>query len=100
MLPRHIEHFTKGLKHPEEKTRYKSALLEIISDNEALVTVTEGRFHEVKRLFECVGNEVLELERLYIGQLRLDEDLEEGEYREMSDEDIELVFTPYKDFKN
>ena len=43
---------------------------------------------------------VLELERLYIGQLRLDEDLEEGEYREMSDEDIELVFTPYKDFKN
>ena len=97
---RDIENFAKGLKHPEEKTRYKSALLEIVSDNEALVTVTEGRFHEVKRLFECVGNEVLELERLYIGQLRLDEDLEEGEYREMSDEDIELVFTPYKDFKN
>ena len=97
---RDIEHFAKGLKHPEEKTRYKSALLEIVSSNEALVTVTEGRFHEVKRLFECVGNEVLELERLYIGQLRLDEDLEEGEYREMSDEDIELVFTPYKDFKN
>ena len=97
---RDIENFAKGLKHPEEKTRYKSALLEIISDNEALVTVTEGRFHEVKRLFECVGNEVLELERLYIGQLRLGEELEEGEYREMSDEDIELVFTPYKDFKN
>ncbi len=97
---RDIEHFAKGLKHPEEKTRYKSALLEIVSSNEALVTVTEGRFHEVKRLFECVGNEVLELERLYIGQLRLDEDLEEGEYREMSDEDIELVFTPYKDYKN
>lgn len=95
-----IDHFAKGLKHPEEKTRYKSAFLEIISDNEALVTVTEGRFHEVKRLFECVGNEVLELERLYIGQLRLDEELEEGEYREISDEDIELVFTPYKDFKN
>ena len=97
---RDIEHFAKGLEHPEEKTRYKSALLEIVSSNEALVTVTEGRFHEVKRLFECVGNEVLELERLYIGQLRLDEDLEEGEYRELSDEDIELVFTPYKDFKN
>ena len=97
---RDIENFAKGLKHPEEKTRYKSALLEIVSDNEALVTVTEGRFHEVKRLFECVGNEVLELERLYIGQLRLGEELEEGEYREMSDEDIELVFTPYKDFKN
>lgn len=47
---RDIENFAKGLKHPEEKTRYKSALLEIVSDNEALVTVTEGRFHEVKRL--------------------------------------------------
>lgn len=100
LVEKDIELFKKGLKHPEEKTRYKGALLEILGDHEALVTVTEGRFHEVKRLFECVGNEVLELERLYIGQLRLDEDLEEGEYREMSDEDIELVFTPYKDFKN
>lgn len=93
-----VELFAKGLKHPEEKSRYKGAFLEILSDREALVTVTEGRFHEVKRLFECVGNEVVELERLFIGQLRLDGDLDEGEYREMSDEDIKLVFSPYKDF--
>lgn len=93
-----VEKFAKGLKHPEENSRYKGAFLEILSDREALVTVTEGRFHEVKRLFECVGNEVVELERLFIGQLRLDVSLDEGEYREMSEEDIKLVFSPYKDF--
>ncbi|MGN1281012.1 MAG: pseudouridine synthase [Succinivibrio sp.] len=95
ITPKDVELFSRGLKHEEEKSRYRSALLEIVSDHEGLVTVTEGRFHEVKRLFECVGNEVLELERLYIGQLRLDESLDEGEYRYLTDEEIELVFTPY-----
>ena len=93
-----VELFARGLKHPEEKTKYKSAPLEIVSENEGLVTVTEGRFHEVKRLFECVGNEVLELERLYIGQLSLDSTLEEGEYREMDEEELDLVFKPYEKY--
>ncbi|MGN0893687.1 MAG: pseudouridine synthase [Succinivibrio sp.] len=91
-----IELFARGLKHEEEKSRYKGALLEIVSEHEALVTVTEGRFHEVKRLFECVDNEVLELERLFIGQLRLDEALEEGEYRYLTEAEIELIFKPYQ----
>ncbi|MBP5244717.1 MAG: 16S rRNA pseudouridine(516) synthase, partial [Succinivibrio sp.] len=95
IVPKDVELFKKGLKHPEEKTRYKSALLEILSDHEALVTVTEGRFHEVKRLFECVDNEVTELKRLYIGQLKLDDSLEEGEYIPLEDEDLQKVFTPY-----
>src|SRR5574344_1217492 len=96
LVEKDITLFLKGLKHPEEKERYKPAILEIISDNEALVTVTEGKFHEVKRLFECIDNEVVELKRLYIGQLALDEELEEGEYKELDDEDIQKVFSPYK----
>ncbi len=96
LVEKDIALFLKGLKHPEEKERYKPAILEIISDNEALVTVTEGKFHEVKRLFECIDNEVVELKRLYIGQLALDEELEEGEYKELDDEDIQKVFSPYK----
>ncbi len=95
IVPKDVELFKKGLKHPEEKSRYKSALLEILSDHEALVTVTEGRFHEVKRLFECVDNEVTELKRLYIGQLKLDDTLEEGEYIPLEDEDLQKVFLPY-----
>ena len=49
-------------------------------------------------MFECVGNEVLELERLYIGQLSLDSTLEEGEYREMDEEELDLVFKPYEKY--
>ena len=89
---RDIERFASSLKHPKEDKPYKSAKLEIISDNEAIVTVTEGRFHEVKRLFECVGNEVLELRRLSIGDLSLDENLEPGEYRLLDDDEISLMF--------
>ena len=92
--------FAKGLKHPEEKSRYKEALLEIVSDNVALVTVTEGRFHEVKRLFECVDNEVIELKRLYIGSLCLDETLSEGDYRPLEDGEIEKLFDPYKAYSD
>lgn len=87
-----IARFASGLKYPEETKPYKSAKLEILSDNEALVTVTEGRFHEVKRLFECVGNEVLELKRLSIGKLKLDESLELGAYRLLDNDEVALIF--------
>lgn len=87
-----IETFARGVHHKEEKKRYKSAKLEIIEDNLAKVSVTEGRFHEVKRLFECIGLNVLELKRIQIGSLFLDEYLEEGEYRLLSDEEINKIF--------
>lgn len=87
-----IELFAKGLKHKEEAHRYKSAKLEIIDSHLGKVTVTEGRFHEVKRLFECVGLEVIELQRIQIGKLLLDENLDEGEYRDLSLDEIELIF--------
>lgn len=87
-----VSAFLKGLKHPEEKFPYKSAKLTIEADNVGLVEVKEGRFHEVKRLFECVGCEVIELTRLKIGSLELDESLEEGEYRLLSDDEVELLF--------
>ncbi|MGN0915890.1 MAG: pseudouridine synthase [Succinivibrio sp.] len=93
-----VRRFWQGLKHPEEKHRYKSALLEIEDPRSALVTVTEGRFHEVKRLFECVDNEVLELERIAIGTLELDRELDLGEYKELSDDEIAKVFEVYKPY--
>ncbi len=89
---RDIGLFARGLKHPEEKERYRPCLLEIVSDKEGRVSVTEGRFHEVKRLFECVGNEVIALKREQIGELKLDPNLEEGEYRLLSDDELKLLF--------
>lgn len=52
------------------------------------LTITEGKFHQVKRMFEAVGKKVLYLKRLTMGSLKLDESLELGEYRELTDEEI------------
>jgi 16S rRNA pseudouridine516 synthase len=55
------------------------------------LTITEGKFHQVKRMFQAVGKRVVYLQRLSMGPLQLDETLELGEYRELSDEEVELL---------
>jgi 16S rRNA pseudouridine516 synthase len=55
------------------------------------LTITEGKFHQVKRMFESVGKRVIYLKRMTMGPLLLDETLELGEYRELTDEEIELL---------
>ena len=55
------------------------------------VTITEGKFHQVKRMFEAVGKRVVYLQRIQMGPLALDEALELGEYRELTEEEIELL---------
>ncbi|OIK12811.1 16S rRNA pseudouridine(516) synthase [Bacillus sp. MUM 116] len=55
------------------------------------LTITEGKFHQVKRMFESVGKKVVYLQRISMGSLKLDETLELGEYRELTDEEIELL---------
>ena len=52
------------------------------------LTITEGKFHQVKRMFEAVGKRVVYLKRISMGPLELDESLELGEYRELSEEEI------------
>ncbi|WP_081748963.1 pseudouridine synthase [Butyrivibrio sp. FCS014] len=53
------------------------------------LTIREGRFHQVKRMLEAVGNEVVFLKRLSMGSLVLDEELEPGEYRPLTQEEID-----------
>ncbi|HEY2421762.1 MAG TPA: pseudouridine synthase [Neobacillus sp.] len=55
------------------------------------LTITEGKFHQVKRMFEAVGKRVIYLQRISMGPLPLDETLELGEYRELTDEEVELL---------
>lgn len=55
------------------------------------LTITEGKFHQVKRMFEAVGKSVVYLQRISMGPLPLDETLELGEYRELTDEEVELL---------
>ncbi|SDH64519.1 ribosomal small subunit pseudouridine synthase A [Alteribacillus persepolensis] len=59
---------------------------------EVALTITEGKFHQVKRMFEAVGKKVLYLKRVEIGSLALDESLEPGEYRDMTKEEVEMLF--------
>ena len=71
------------------------AKLEILSSSDELseirLTIQEGKFHQVKRMFEAVDKEVIYLKREEFGGLLLDPTLEEGEYRELSDEELSVL---------
>ena len=69
------------------------AKLEVLGEKEALITLHEGRYHQVRRMFAAAGNHVLDLKRVSIGGLRLPDDLEEGDWRELSAEELVSVFT-------
>ena len=60
-------------------------------DDECEITVYEGKFHEVKRLFAALGNEVIYLKRLRVNQLYLDENLIPGDWRELTQEELKLI---------
>ncbi len=62
-----------------------------IPADEIHIVLHEGRFHQVKRMLGAVGNEVLALKRIRMGNLKLDANLQEGRYRELTDEDLELL---------
>lgn len=65
--------------------------LEILSDSEALVTLHEGKFHQVKRMLAARGKPVLYLKRLRMGPLYLDENLPCGAYRPLHEEEIKSL---------
>jgi len=72
--------------------RTKPAKIERISETVCRISIGEGKYHEVKRMFEAIGNEVLALKRLSIGGLVLDPSLAPGEYKELSFSEVQAVF--------
>ncbi|WP_250462439.1 16S rRNA pseudouridine(516) synthase RsuA [Microbulbifer litoralis] len=85
------EKFARGIWLDNEKKRTKPAKLEILYANEVRLTIGEGRYHQVKRMFAALGNRVLELHRERIGDILLDEELEPGDYRFLTAEEIASV---------
>ncbi|MDO4632307.1 MAG: pseudouridine synthase [Eubacteriales bacterium] len=84
---------TEGLDIGEEK-KTLPARLEILKEadeSEVLLTIQEGKFHQVKRMFHAVGNEVIYLKRMSMGSLVLDEHLAAGCFRELSEEEIRML---------
>lgn len=74
----------------------KEAKVERICQNEINLTITEGKFHQIKRMAHAIGNNVVYLKRLSYGSLFLDKSLKEGEYRLLSDEEVKLLYNVYK----
>lgn len=77
-----------------DKDKVKDKNIDIININKAnsvFITISEGKFHQVKRMFKFVENEVLYLKRVKMGKLLLPEDLKLGEYRELSEEEMNLI---------
>lgn len=69
----------------------KPAQLTRINEITSQVTIYEGKYHQVKRMFHAIENEVLELKRLKIANLALDENLKSGEYKLLSDKELKLL---------
>lgn len=69
-----------------------AADLAVVSETEALLTITEGRYHQVRRMFAAAGNHVEELHRERLGGLSLPEDLAPGQWKLLSETEISLIF--------
>ncbi|NJR43015.1 MAG: rRNA pseudouridine synthase [Akkermansiaceae bacterium] len=87
------ELFASGTLELKSETRpLLPAKLEVLGEKEALITLHEGRYHQVRRMFAAAGNHVLELKRISIGGLEIPADLEEGEWRELEPGELTAIF--------
>lgn len=85
--------FEKGVILDDGYETMPSQLKILKSDDmsEIELTIHEGKFHQVKRMFESVGKKVVYLKRLSMGKLKLDGSLGLGEYRELTEEEVKLI---------
>ena len=90
----HVAAFAAGLRLSDFDAQ--PAALDILSSDEhesvAMVTVHEGKFHQIKRMFEAVGRQVTSLHRLTFGSLALDEGLAPGQWRELSEAELTALY--------
>jgi 16S rRNA pseudouridine516 synthase len=78
--------FKKGIQLQGEPQLTLPATLDVISTKEVLLTITEGKFHQVKRMFAAVGNRVVSLHREQIGDISLDVEL--GRWRYLTNDEV------------
>lgn len=88
-----VKKFRKGVALDDGYRTLPSDLEILVSGevSEIELVIYEGKYHQVKRMFEAVGKKVIYLKRIEFGPLKLDENLGLGEYRELTDEEVELL---------
>ncbi|EGU32665.1 16S rRNA uridine-516 pseudouridylate synthase [Vibrio ichthyoenteri ATCC 700023] len=80
------DRFKQGIHLQGETELTRPAKLEVVEPKEVLLTITEGKFHQVKRMFSAVGNRVVSLHREKIGKIQLD--VAEGQWRYLTDDEV------------
>ncbi len=83
--------FQQGIYFAYEDLTTQPAELQILSAQRAQITIYEGRYHQIKRMFHAVGNRITSLHRLSMGAIQLDESLAPGQYRNLTQQEIESV---------
>lgn len=89
-----VKAFEEGVILLNENYKTLPAKLEIIESaypSSCFVTIKEGKFHQIKRMFNAVNNEVIYLKRISMGKIKLDESLKLGEYRHLTEEEVNLL---------
>ena len=88
-----VKAFADGVTLDDGYETMPAELVILKSDeiSEIELTIHEGKFHQVKRMFESVGKKVVYLKRLSMGKLKLDESLALGEYRELTEEEVKMI---------
>ncbi|MGL1959537.1 MAG: pseudouridine synthase [Colwellia sp.] len=82
-----IAQFNEGIQLQGEDSLTRPAVLSLVAPNEVLLTITEGKYHQVKRMFAAVGNRVVGLHREKIGEVELT-GLAPGEWRYLTDQEV------------
>ncbi|QYJ87242.1 pseudouridine synthase [Shewanella mesophila] len=94
-----VTRFKQGLELPGETKPTLPAKMAYVSEREVLLTISEGRYHQVKRMFATVGNRVVGLHRERVGSIECDVPC--GEWRYLSDEEVEgFGFSPFSELDN
>jgi len=86
-----VMRFQQGIYFAYEDLTTQPAELQILSAQRAQITIYEGRYHQVKRMFHAVGNRITSLHRLSMGAIQLDKSLTAGQSRNLTQQEIESV---------
>ena len=83
--------YTKNSSVAEKIEKELGEAVPELFEQSALLTITEGKYHQVKRMFQAVGNKIVFLKRISMGELKLDPELKPGEYKLLTPEEISLL---------
>ena len=86
-----VAQFARGIALKGEASLTRPAVLDIVTPTEVLLTITEGKYHQVKRMFAAIGNKVVGLHREQVGGIALDPALEAGQWRYLTQDEIALA---------